>query len=73
MGRKSSKADKPDMETLALTQIVATGMLGMGKTSIMNMFKPIFFLTKWQQSPVAQVMLDYAPLIALLVEVILIS
>ena len=53
---------------LKLTQIIASGMLAMGKKTLHELFSPIFHLQKWQQAPVAALMQEFAPMMKMMVE-----
>ena len=56
------------MESLAITQCLATALLHAGKPSLKDMFLPIMHLYKWQQSAQASCMMEMAPLVGLLIE-----
>ena len=59
----------PDMDSLKVTNAIAAGMLSQGQRNIHLLFQPILHFTRWQQAPVARLMLDFLPLITLLQEV----
>ena len=57
------------MEPLQITQILVAGLLELGHGSLKGMFEQLLSLTRWQQSPVATIMVTYSPLMKQMVEV----
>ena len=55
-------------EQLKLTQVIAAGMVAQGKSNLRELFGPILHFTRWQQAPVASLMLQFLPFMTLLIE-----
>ena len=60
--------DPEEAEQLRLTQVLAAGMLALGKQNLQELFQPIMHFNRWQQAPVAELMLQFLPLMTLLIE-----
>ena len=56
------------MESLALTNMLASGMLSAGAPTLKDHFAPILHLTSWQQAPQAKAMLHMEPIVSQMVE-----
>ena len=51
------------MEPLALSQIIASSMLRKDCGSLQAMFDPILHFQRWQQAPVAKLMMEFSELV----------
>ena len=57
------------MDNLKITHALAAGMLAMGQRNLHCLFAPILHLTRWQQTPVAHLLVTFLPLISMILEV----
>ena len=53
---------------LSLTQVFVNFFLSRSSPNLKALFGDLFTLTKWQQSPLAHIMADYAPYVKMLIE-----
>ena len=66
---KLKMSEQLGMTPLQFTQIIASSLLSMGKGNVKELFEGCFSLWKWQQAPVAQMMLDFHEIVGSVVEV----
>ena len=57
-------------ESLGLTQIFAATLLSKGCGHLKKLFAGCFSLVRWQQAPVAAMMMEYEGLVSQIVEII---